>query len=88
MVGRRPLWCILNDLGDNVVQIRAIPVLRPDLRLGYIMLISVQSASFTLGQTSLSLSEMGGCIWDVFLFLHILLLSDSSCNEGHGFFKA
>jgi len=53
---------------DNVVQIRAIPVLRPDLRLGYIMLISVQFASFTLGQTSLSLSEMGGCIWDVFLF--------------------
>ena len=48
------------------------------------MLISVQSSSFTLGQTSLSLSEMGGCIWDVFLFLHRLLLSDSSCNEGHG----
>ncbi|KAK7325832.1 hypothetical protein VNO80_33878 [Phaseolus coccineus] len=32
LVGRRPILCILNDLGDNVVQIRAIPVLRPDRR--------------------------------------------------------
>ncbi|KAK7373346.1 hypothetical protein VNO80_06751 [Phaseolus coccineus] len=42
LVGRRPILCILNDLGDNVVQIRAIPVLRPDRRVYNVNLCAIR----------------------------------------------